>query len=85
MGSTPELDVRTGLEKLATFPYQIATWVDDAGYPVSVAVDARIDAAARTARFATPAGLSVPTDRKVSLTGSHIRPQPGMAMTSDAT
>jgi 1,4-dihydroxy-2-naphthoate octaprenyltransferase len=77
MGSTPELDVRTGLEKLATFPYQIATWVDDAGYPVSVAVDARIDAAARTARFAVPAGLSVPTDRRVSLTGSHIRPQPG--------
>ena len=29
MGTTPELDVRTGLEKLATFPYQIASWVDD--------------------------------------------------------
>ena len=26
---------RTGLEKLATYPYQIATWVDDAGYPVA--------------------------------------------------
>ena len=27
--------------------------------------------------FAAPAGLAVPTDRDVSLTGSHIRPQPG--------
>ena len=43
MRSTPEVDARTGLEKLATYPYQILTWVDDAGYPVSVAVDARIE------------------------------------------
>ncbi len=45
MRSTPEVDARTGLEKLATYPYQILTWVDDAGYPVSVAVDARINPA----------------------------------------
>jgi 1,4-dihydroxy-2-naphthoate polyprenyltransferase len=77
MRSTPEVDARTGLEKLATYPYQILTWVDDAGYPVSVAVDARVNASERTARFETPAGLVVPTDREVSLTGSHIRPQPG--------
>jgi 1,4-dihydroxy-2-naphthoate octaprenyltransferase len=77
MRSTPELDAATGLEKLATYPYQILTWVDDEGYPVSVAVDARIDHTALTARFDAPAGLDVPTDRDVSLTGSHIRPQPG--------
>ena len=77
MRSTPELDARTGLEKLATYPYQILTWVDDAGYPVSVAVDARINPGDLSARFAAPAGLVVPTDREVSLTGSHIRPQPG--------
>ena len=77
MRSTPELDARTGLEKLATYPYQILTWVDDAGYPVSVAVDARVDQVGLTARFEAPGGLSVPTDREVSLTGSHIRPQPG--------
>ena len=42
MRSTPETRRRgPGLEKLATYPYQILTWVDDAGYPVSVAVDAR--------------------------------------------
>ncbi len=77
MRSTPEIDARTGLEKLATYPYQILTWVDDAGYPVSVVVDARIDPADRIATFEAPAGLDVPTDREVSLTGSHIRPQPG--------
>ena len=77
MRSTPELDARTGLEKLATFPYQILTWVDDTGYPVSVAVEARVNPADLSVRFAAPAGLNVPTDREVSLTGSHIRPQPG--------
>ena len=77
MRSTPELDARTGLEKLATYPYQILTWVDDAGYPVSVAVDARINVGDVSAKFDAPAGLTVPTDREVSLTGSHIHPQPG--------
>ena len=75
--STPELDARTGFDKLATYPFQIASWVDDNGYPVSVAVEATIDAGAPTAAFAAPAGMAVPTDRPVSLTGSHIRPQPG--------
>jgi 1,4-dihydroxy-2-naphthoate octaprenyltransferase len=77
MRSTPQLDAATGLDKLAGYPYQTLTWVDDEGYPVSVAVDARIDATAHTARFDAPAGLTIPTDREVSLTGSHIRPQPG--------
>ena len=77
MRRTPELDARAGLEKLASYPYQIATWVDDAGYPLSVAVEARIDLAAGNARFEAPAGLSIPTVGDISLTGSHIRPQPG--------
>jgi 1,4-dihydroxy-2-naphthoate octaprenyltransferase len=77
MRSTPAIDARTGLDKLATFPFHIATWVDDAGYPVSVAVDAVIDSTSLTATFASPAGLVIPADRDVSLTGSHIRPQPG--------
>ena len=74
---TPVLDARQGFEKLATYPYQILTFVDVDGYPVSVAVDARIDAANGSASFATPAGLTVPTDADITLTGSHIRPQPG--------
>jgi 1,4-dihydroxy-2-naphthoate octaprenyltransferase len=77
MRSTPELSARDGLAKLATYPYAIATWVGGDGYPVSVVVDPSIDAEAGSAVFAPPAGLTVPTDRPVSLTGSHIRPQPG--------
>jgi 1,4-dihydroxy-2-naphthoate octaprenyltransferase len=77
MRSTPEMDARTGLAKLSGYPFQVATWVDDEGYPVSVAVEASIDPAGLTARFAMPAGLAIPTDRDISLTGSHIRPQPG--------
>jgi 1,4-dihydroxy-2-naphthoate octaprenyltransferase len=77
MRSTPAIDARAGLDKLSTYPYQIATWVDDAGYPVSVAVTATIDPAALTATFAAPAGMTLPADRDISLTGSHIRPQPG--------
>ena len=77
MRSTPEIDAKAGLEKLASYPFHIASWVDDTGYPVSVAVHATIDPASRVATFAPPAGLAVPTDREVSLTGSHIRPQPG--------
>src|SRR5436309_3499975 len=77
MRRTPEIEARTGIDKLAGYPYQIATWVDDAGYPVSVAVSAQIDRAAGTARFDAPAGLSIPTVGDISLSGSHIRPQPG--------
>ena len=77
MRSTPALDARAGLEKLATYPFHVASWVERDRYPVSVAVEATIDPVARTASFAPPAGLAVPIDREVSLTGSHIRPQPG--------
>ena len=74
---TPELDALDGLVRLSGYPHQIVSWVDDEGYPVSVAVVAEIDPDRRSAAFAAPAGLTVPTDRPVSLTGSHIRPQPG--------
>jgi 1,4-dihydroxy-2-naphthoate octaprenyltransferase len=77
MTATDELTAGVGLEKLATYPYAIATWVSDDGYPVSVALAATIDPAAGSAAFDPPAGLAVPTDREVSLTGSHIHPQPG--------
>lgn len=74
---TPGLDAAAGLTKLASYPFQILTWVDADGYPVSVAVEASIDPAAGSASFAQPAGLGVPSGVDVSLTGSHIRPQPG--------
>ena len=77
MRRTPELTARQGLDKLATYPYAVLTWVDDDGYPLSVAVSASVDSASDSASFGAPAGFKVPRDREVSLTGSHIRPQPG--------
>lgn len=77
MRSTPELDARTGLVKLSGYPFQIATWIDETGYPVSVAVNAEINTTAGTARFTMPAGMTIPQAHDISLTGSHIRPQPG--------
>ena len=77
MPRTPALDAGQGLAKLATYPFQILTFVDRDGYPVSVAVEAAIDAGAGTATFPAPAGFGIPDGTEVSLTGSHIRPQPG--------
>jgi 1,4-dihydroxy-2-naphthoate octaprenyltransferase len=77
MRRTPGLSTQEGLVKLATYPFQIVTVVDRDGYPLSVAVDATIDPAAGTATFAMPAGLSIPDGVEISVTGSHIRPQPG--------
>ncbi|HEY7524965.1 MAG TPA: prenyltransferase [Candidatus Limnocylindrales bacterium] len=77
MRSTPALSARDGLARLAGYPYAILTWVNGDGYPVSVAIHAAIDIGAGSAAFTGPAGLTLPTDRDVSLTGSHIRPQPG--------
>jgi 1,4-dihydroxy-2-naphthoate octaprenyltransferase len=77
MRPTTELSARDGLDKLATYPYAVLTWVEPTGYPVSVAVEADVDPADGTVRFERPAGLAVPMDREISLTGSHIRPQPG--------
>lgn len=74
---TPALDARQGVVKLSGYAYLILTWVDAEGYPTSVAVEATIDTESASATFMAPEGLTVPTDRDVSLTGSHIRPQPG--------
>jgi 1,4-dihydroxy-2-naphthoate octaprenyltransferase len=72
-------DAATGLSRLTAFPFALLTWVGPEGFPMSasVTIDA-IDPSAGTASFAAPAGLEVPTDAEVSLTGSHIRPQPGV-------
>ena len=67
-----------GLARLATFPFALATWVTDDGYPVSAAVAAEIDLEAGSVRFEPPAGLEIPAEGELGLTGSHIRPQPGI-------
>ena len=70
------MNARTGLEKLRTYPYLLLTWRDASGYPITVAVEARINAEAGAATVALPAGLDGPSG-EISLTGSHIRPTPG--------
>ena len=65
-------------ERLATYPHVVVSWVDDEGYPTSVATSFESDAAAGLVRLTQPAGMPIPTDREVSVVGSHIRPQPGV-------
>jgi len=72
------IETDAGLKHLAEFPFHLLSWVGADGYPVSAAVSAEIDHVAGTARFRPPAGLEVPLDGEVSLTGSHIRPLPGV-------
>src|SRR3972149_2751478 len=67
MRSTPELDARAGLDKLATYPFAVLTWVDDAGYPLSVAIEPTFESDRPAASFTAPAGLPAPTDRGISL------------------
>jgi 1,4-dihydroxy-2-naphthoate octaprenyltransferase len=77
MTDTLRLGTEVGLRKLGTYPFHVLTWVEDDGYPISIAVEAEVQPAAGTAAFDSPAGFVVPGDREVSLTGSHIHPQPG--------
>ncbi|HET8571055.1 MAG TPA: hypothetical protein VFN14_04135, partial [Candidatus Limnocylindria bacterium] len=63
------------LERLASFPHVVVSWVDDAGYPMSVATSFAIDAGSVLLHAPMPA---IPTDRELVVIGSHIRPQPGV-------
>src|SRR5688572_28498742 len=71
-------DAAEGMRRLADFPFALLSWMGANGYPLSAAVQPEIALDAGTARFAEPAGLSVPLGTEISLTGSHIRPQPGI-------
>lgn len=75
--STRPLSPHEGIERLAGFPFALLTWVDADGFPMSAAVEPAVDVVRDTAAFALPAGFDIPADALVSLTGSHIRPQPG--------
>jgi len=65
------------LERLATFAHVVVSWIDDAGYPVSVAASFGAHPDAGTVSLDMPAGMPIPTDRELSVLGSHIRPTPG--------
>ena len=78
-GSVPaHTPTSSDLERLATYPHVVVSWIDDAGYPVSVATGFAVDAAAGTISLEPTAGLPIPADRELSVMGSHIRPQPGI-------
>ena len=71
-------DATTGLTKLQGFPFALLSWVQPDGFPMSAAVTLdRVDPAAGSAGFLAPDGLPIPSNSPVSLTGSHIHPQPG--------
>ena len=63
-------------ERLATYPHAVVSWVDDDGYPMQTAAFFRGDALRRVLRL-DRTGVAIPTDRKVNVMVSHIRPQPG--------
>jgi 1,4-dihydroxy-2-naphthoate octaprenyltransferase len=70
----------TALTKLASYPHVVVAWVDDDGYPVSVATSFAIDRtdAAHGRVLLDRPQPPIPTDREISVIGSHIRPQPGI-------
>jgi len=65
-------------ERLAGYPFVVVSWIDDAGYPMSVATDFETDTGAGAITLRAPAGITIPDDREVNVLGSHIRPQPGV-------
>ena len=62
------------------FSHAVIAFLDDEGYPLSVAADFQIDADRGVVTLSDPPGAVTrpPEDREVTVTFSHIRPQPGM-------
>ncbi len=67
-----------GLRRLESFPFALLTWVGNDGYPISAAIEVDVDTDRGIIMFQQPAGLDVPLGDEISMTGSHIRPQPGI-------
>jgi 1,4-dihydroxy-2-naphthoate octaprenyltransferase len=63
--------------RLAAYPHVVVSWVDDDGFPTSVATSLETDPDARVARLVPPVGMPIPGDREVSVVGSHIHPTSG--------
>jgi 1,4-dihydroxy-2-naphthoate polyprenyltransferase len=67
-----------GLTRLADFPFALLSWVGTDGYPLSAAIEAQVDPTQGLVTFEPPAELALPIEGELSLTGSHIRPIPGV-------
>jgi 1,4-dihydroxy-2-naphthoate polyprenyltransferase len=77
-GSVPaHAPASADFERLAGYSHLVVSWIDDEGYPISVATSFEADAAAGVVRLAQPAGMAIPSDREVGILGSHIHPTPG--------
>jgi 1,4-dihydroxy-2-naphthoate polyprenyltransferase len=63
--------------RLAEYPHVVVSWVDDDGFPISVATSIEADPGAGAASIAPPAAMAIPDDREVSVVGSHIHPTRG--------
>jgi 1,4-dihydroxy-2-naphthoate polyprenyltransferase len=67
------------LERLSRYPFVVVSWVDEHGFPMSVASDFSVDGERGVVLLRATAGeaASIPTDRTINVLGSHIRPTPG--------
>jgi 1,4-dihydroxy-2-naphthoate polyprenyltransferase len=76
-GSVPaHAPTSADLERLATYPHLLVSWVAEDGYPISVATRFEIGPSAGTITLDAPA-MPIPTDREIGLLGSHIHPTTG--------
>jgi 1,4-dihydroxy-2-naphthoate polyprenyltransferase len=77
-GSVPAHDATAAdLDRLGTYGHVVVSWVEDDGFPTSVAAAFSVDAQRLTVRI-PDVQPRIPTDRELSVVGSHIRPQPGV-------
>ncbi len=64
------------LRDLSNHLHVVVSWVGDDGYPVQTPAQFSVDLDNGVVRIAAT-GVPVPTDRRVNVIASHIRPQPG--------
>ncbi|MDO8615857.1 MAG: prenyltransferase [Dehalococcoidia bacterium] len=64
------------LRDLSKHAHVVVSWVGDDGYPVQTPAQFTVDLEEGAVRLAAT-GLVLPTDRRVNVIASHIRPQPG--------
>lgn len=67
------------LEDVAGFSHAVLAFIDETGYPLSVAAEFAADPDAGVIRLRRPVAPVLPADgTEVNVTFSHIRPQPGV-------
>jgi 1,4-dihydroxy-2-naphthoate octaprenyltransferase len=76
-GSVPaHVPAAADLKRLATFGHVVVSWIDDAGYPMTVATSFETDPRAGSVTLAQTIP-AIPIDRELGVVGSHIHPIPG--------